>query len=189
MPLNLPGPPSGVPDQVMSKLHAFADGGHFTTRALSAARKEQLSLSTPHQVFTIGLDDVTGGGGLDRARPVGWRFLIEEGGRPIASAETTLFPDGTHEVSQTTEGPFVAATDDAVKAVKTLPELATGGFDLRLLRVPALYVWALWLHAAATDLLVPLAPSPIAKEGKPMPPAEFFTDLTDLARRSTPPPA
>jgi hypothetical protein len=188
MPLNLPGPPSGVPDQVMSKLHAFADGAHFTTRALSAARKGQLALSTPHQVFTMGLDDITSGGGLDRARPVGWRFLIEEGGRLIASAETTLLPDGTHEVSQTTEGPFVAGTDEAVKTVRNLPELAADGFELRLLRIPALYVWALWLHAPATDLLVPIAPSPIRKEGRPMPAAEFFADLSALASQMTPPP-
>jgi hypothetical protein len=187
MPLNLPGPPSGVPDQVMSKVRAFADGAKFTTRALSAARKDQLALSTPHQVFTMGLDDVTSGGGLDRAQPAGWRFLIEESGQPIASAETTLFPDGTHEVSQTTEGPFVAATDKAVKAVRNLPHLEAGSFELRLLRIPALYVWALWLHAPATDLLVPVAPSPIAKEGKPMTAAEFFADLSVLASKATRP--
>jgi hypothetical protein len=56
--------------------------------------------------------------------------------------------------------------------------------DLRLLRVNALYVMALWLHSPATDLLVPIAPSPIAKEGKPMPPAEFFADLSELASQA-----
>src|ERR1051326_1348175 len=101
MPLHLPDSPSGLPDRVMSKLHLFADGAHFTTPALSRARKDQLALSTPHQVFAMGLNDVTSGGGLDRAWPTGWRFLIEEGGRTIASAETTLLPDGTHEVSST----------------------------------------------------------------------------------------
>jgi hypothetical protein len=189
MPLHLPDPPHGVPDQVMSKLHAFADGAHFSTRGLSAARKDQLALSTPHQVFTMGLDDITSGGGLDRARPAGWRFLIHEGGRLIASAETTLLPDGTHEVSQTNEGPFNSATDNAVKAVQNLPELKPVDFELRLLRVPALYVVALWLHAPSTDLMVPLAPSPIGKDGKPVTPAEFFADLSELAARQTAPPA
>jgi len=189
MPLNLPDAPSGVPDQVMSKLHAFADGGKFTTPALRAARKERLALSTPHQVFTMGRDDITSGGGLDRARPVGWRFLVQEGGQPIASAETTLAPDGTHEVSHTTEGQFVAATDNAVKAIRNLPQLEAAGFELRLLRIPALYMMALWLHAPATDLLVPMAPSPIAKEGKPMEPAEFFADLSELATQAATPPA
>lgn len=187
MPLNLPGPPSGVPDQVMSKLHTFADGGKFTTPALRGAQKDQLALSTPHQVFTMGRDDVTSGGGLDRARPVGWRFLIHEGGRVIASAETTPLPDGTHEVSETVEGPFDAATDNAVTAVRNLPQLQGDNFELRLLRIPAVYIMALWLHSPSTDLLVPLAPSSIGKAGQPMPPAEFFADLSAVATHTAPP--
>lgn len=187
MPLHMPDPPPGVPDKVKSKLRAFADGSKFSTKALRGARKDQLDVSTPHQVFTIGLDDIASGGGLDRAQPVGWRYLVQEGGQLIASAETTLAPDGTQEVSQFTEGPFVAATDKAVKAVRKLPQLEVAGFELRLLRIPALYVMALWLHAPATDLLVPLAPSSIGKEGKPMPAAEFFADLSELASTATPP--
>ena len=187
MPLHIPDPPPDVPDKVKSKLRAFADGSKFSTKALRGARKDQLDVSTPHQVFTIGLDDITSGGGLDRAHLVGWRYLVEDSGQLIASAETTLAPDGTHEVSQFTEGPFVAATDKAVKAVRKLPQLEAAGFELRLLRIPALYVMALWLHAPATDLLVPLAPSPIGKEGKPMPAAEFFADLSELASTATPP--
>lgn len=187
MPLHLPDPPAGVPDKVRSKLHAFAEGSQFSTKALRGARKDQLDLSTPHQVFTMGLDDVTSGATLDRAQPVGWRYLIEEGGQLIASAETAPAADGSHEVAQFTEGPFVAETDKAVKAVRKLPQLEAAGFELRLLRIPALYVMALWLHSPASDLLVPLAPSPIRKEGKPMPAAEFFADLSGLASQATPP--
>ncbi len=187
MPLHLPDPPAGVPDKVKAKLRAFADGGHFSTKALRGAHKDRLDLSTPHQVFTIGLDDITSGGGLDKAQPVGWRYLVEDGGQLIASAETTQAPDGTHEVSQFTEGPFVAETDKAVKAVRKLPQLAAAGFELRLLRIPALYVMALWLHSPVTDLFVQLAPSPTHKEGKPVQAAEFLADLTELAARATPP--
>jgi len=189
MPLHLPDPPTGVPDKVRSKLRAFADGSDFSTKALRGARKDQLDVSTPHQVFTLGLDDIAAGGGLDRARPVGWRYLVEEGGQLIASAETRAAPDGTEEVSQFSEGPLVAETDKAVKAIRKLPQLAAAGFELRLLRVPTLYVMALWLHAPATDLLVPLAPSSIGKAGKPMPAAEFFADLSEVATRATTRPA
>lgn len=187
MPLHLPEPPSGVPDKVKAKLHAFADGAKFSTKALRGAQKDRLDLSTPHQIFTMNLDDITSGAGLDKAWPSGWRYLVVEGGQLIASAETTEAPDGTHDVSQFTEGPFVAATDDAVKAVRRLPQLQAAGFELRLLRVPALYVMALWLHSPAADLLVPLPPSPIRKEGKPVPAAEFLADLAELARTTMPP--
>ncbi|NUP47011.1 MAG: hypothetical protein HOW97_06790 [Catenulispora sp.] len=187
MPLHLPGPPADLPDRVMTKLHAFADGAKFTTPALREARKDHLSLSAPHQVFTMGLDDVAAGGGLDRARPVGWRFLIQEDGHPVASAETTQGPDGTDEVSHFNEGPFVGATDQAMTAVRTLPQLQATGFDLRLLRIPSVYMMALWLHSPDADMLVPLAPSPIGKEGKPVPVAEFFAELAELARQAQPP--
>lgn len=182
MPVHLPDPPQGVPDKIRSKLHEFADGSKFSTKGLRGARKDQLDVSTPHQVYTMGLDDIAAGAGLDQARPGGWRYLIEEGGQLVASAETEVTADGTHEISQFTEGPFVAATDKAVKAVRNLPQLAAAGFELRLLRIPAMYVMALWLHALAADLLVPLAPSPIGKDGKLMPATEFFSDLSTRIR-------
>ncbi|NBE81538.1 hypothetical protein [Micromonospora rubida] len=106
----------------------------------------------------------------------------------MASAETEVNPDGTQEVASFTEGPFVAATDLAVKAARKLPQLAAIGFELRLLRVPARYLMALWLHSPAADLLVPLPPSPIGKEGEPVLPAVFFSDLAGLAATATPPP-
>ncbi|GIG68812.1 hypothetical protein [Phytomonospora endophytica] len=182
MPLHLPEPPQVVPDKIRSKLHEFADGSKFSTKALRGPRKGQLDVSTPHRVFTMGLEDVAAGAGLERARPGGWRYLVEDGGQLVASAEATVTDDGDFELAQFTEGPFVAATDKAVKAVRKLPQLAAAGFELRLLRIPALYMMALWLHAAAADLLVPLAPSPIGKDGKPMPASEFFDDLAEEVR-------
>ena len=187
MPLHLPDPPTAVPDKVKTKLHAFADGDKFSTKALRGTRSDQLDLSTPHQIFTIGLDDITSGAGLDKAQPVGWRYLVTASGKTVASAETTTSPDGTQEVSQFTDGPFVAATDKAVKDVGKLPQVGAVGFELRLLRIPALYMMALWLHAPTTDLLVPLPPSPIKKEGEPLPAAEFFADLAALASNAAPP--
>ncbi|MEV0647999.1 hypothetical protein AB0I28_22305 [Phytomonospora sp. NPDC050363] len=187
MALNLPTPPRGAPDAIRAKLTEFAEGARFTTRALSQASQERLDVSTPHRIYTLGLDDIAAGHGLDQARPGGWRFLVEDDGALIASAETSEADDGTHELTQFTEGPFVAATDNAVKAIRGLPQLAVGGFELRLLRIPALYVMALWLHSPVTDLLVPLAPSPIGKEGRLVPAVEFFRALTTQNRPSARP--
>ncbi|PXX55643.1 hypothetical protein DFR70_121112 [Nocardia tenerifensis] len=187
MPLHLPEPPTDVSEKVKGKLHAFADGAKFSTKALRGARKERLDLSTPHQIFTMGLDDIVAGAGLTAAQPVGWRYLVVDGSETLASAETTLAPDGSQEMSQFTEGPFVLATDQTLKTVQKLPQLSAAGFELRLLRIPALYVMALWLHAPMADLLVPLAPSPIGKEGKPVPSAQFLSELAELAHAASPP--
>ena len=102
-------------------------------------------------------------------------------------AETKPGADGTHEVSHFNEGPFETATDNTVKTLHDLPELRAADYELRLLRIPALYMVALWLHMTAGDLLVPLAPSPIGKEGKPIPATEFFAELSHLAGHSAPP--
>ncbi|QLY28343.1 hypothetical protein H0264_23530 [Nocardia huaxiensis] len=189
MPLHLPEPPADVPGAVTRRLHAFADSGKFSTRALEATPRNRLELSTPHEVFTMGLDDLAANAGLDRARPVGWRYLVTDGSQIIASAETVQAPDGSQEVAQFTEGPFGVGTDKAVKTLRKLPQLEKKGYELRLLRIPALYLMALWLHSPAEDLLAPLEPSPIGKEGKPVPAADFLAELSELARNTTAPPA
>lgn len=182
MPLHLPDPPAGTPDKVRSTLHAFAGGAKFSTEKLRGARTEGLEISTPHEVYTIGLDDILADRGIDHARPVGWRYLIEADGEAIASAETAESDDGTQEISQFNEGPFVTATATAVRAAETLPQVAAGAFELRLLRIPALYLMALWLHSKAADLLIPMAPSPIGKEGQIVPVGQLISELNRQAR-------
>lgn len=182
MPLNTPAPPSGVPERVRTTLHALADDARFSTPALRLAQREQLDVSTPHQVFTLGLDDIESGAGLDAAQPVGWRYLVAAGGEVIASAEVGQNPDGSPQPAQFNEGRFVEATATAVRSARALPQLEKAAFELRLLRIPSLYLMALWLHSPATDLLVPLAPSPIGKEGQIVPPAQLFGELARQAR-------
>jgi len=187
MPLQLPDPPAGLPDTIRSGVRKLAGRPQISTEALRRARPHEVDVSTPHQIFTMGLDDLVAGRGLDSARPVGWRYVVEAAGQPIASAETTLAADGTtHLLSDINEGPFVGATADAVRSLHARRELQAGVLELRLLRIPALYVMALWLHSAATDLLVPLAPSPVGREGQLVPAAELITELATRARSVKP---
>ncbi|MEH1017762.1 MULTISPECIES: hypothetical protein [unclassified Micromonospora] len=181
MPLNMPEPPGRMREETRAKLGRVAGVRGMGLPALGAAAPENVEVSTPHQVFTMGLDDVEAGGGLERARPGGWRFLLESGGEVIASAETAETPEGARPPTFN-EGPYVGATATAVKAARALPQLATARFELRLLRIPALYLMALWLHSPTTDLLIPLAPSPIGSEGKVVPPPVFFRELAAHAR-------
>jgi hypothetical protein len=183
MPLHMPHPPPGLPDTIRSGVRNLAGHPHISTEALRGATPDEVDVSTPHQIFTMGLDDLAAGRGLDAAWSVGWRYIVEAAGRPISSAETTLAEDGTtHLLSHVNEGPFVGATADAVRAVQARPELQAADYELRLLRIPAIYVMALWLHSEATDLLVPLAPSPVGKEGHVVPAAELMSELSQLAR-------
>ncbi|MFF0474535.1 hypothetical protein [Streptomyces sp. NPDC004284] len=133
------------------------------TPALRAAQGP-LSPEHPLPVHVLG---VTGGPGhTPRTRLAGWRFLIRNGDRAIAAADTMLTPDGW-VFSHFFEGPYVSATERALLQAEALP--AT--YQPRLLSVPELYMLTLWLHAgpeadgtpaapAAADLMVPLAPAP-----------------------------
>ncbi|MFJ3906843.1 hypothetical protein [Streptomyces sp. NPDC090025] len=125
-------------------------------------------------------------------RLTGWRFLVRDGERAIAAADTMLTPDGW-AFSHFFEGPYVLATERALMRAEAL---ATP-YQPRLLSVPELYMLTLWLHAdtaadgastepGAADLLVPLAPAPpgIAADR----PYRMADLLPVIRTRRTPPP-
>src|SRR5688572_25633318 len=63
---------------------------------------------TPEQPLPVHvLDRMTPRSGPPRIRLDGWRFLIHEGGRAVAAADTVLTPDGW-AFSRFFEGPYVA---------------------------------------------------------------------------------
>ncbi|HBF80647.1 MAG TPA: hypothetical protein DD420_12210, partial [Streptomyces sp.] len=99
-------------------------------------------------------------------RLAGWRFLVRDGERTVAAADTVLTADGW-TFSHFFEGPYLASTELAVRQA----ESTATPYQARLLSVPELYMLTLWLHEdteddaaggtlAPTDVLVPLAPAP-----------------------------
>jgi hypothetical protein len=162
MPLNIPEPPEGAAAVVSSTVRAFAETGNFRLPALRNATGP-LQITQSHQVFTLGLTDLVAGRGLEAAQPSGWRFLIQDGEQVVAAAETISTGAGAaHLFSSFNEGPFARSTADAIRIAQQLSEVAHGNFELRLLRVPALYFTAVWVHdtEGTGDLLIPLAPAP-----------------------------
>ncbi|MFB7586355.1 hypothetical protein [Streptomyces sp. NPDC056169] len=135
------------------------------TPALRAAQGP-LSPELPLPVHVLGVTGAPGRTPSPRTRLTGWRFLIRNGDRAIAAADTRLTPDGW-TFSHFFEGPYVTATEQALLHAEALPT----PYQPRLLSVPELYMLTLWLHAdleadgttvapASADLLVPLAPAP-----------------------------
>ncbi|MFC8507990.1 hypothetical protein ACFU3J_34020 [Streptomyces sp. NPDC057411] len=137
------------------------------TPALRAAQGP-LSPELPLPVHVLGVGSAGAGaaGQPPRTRLAGWRFLIRNGDRAIAAADTMLTPDGW-SFSHFFEGPYVTATERALIQAEAL----LTPYQPRLLSVPELYMLTLWLHAdteadgdsvvpGAADLLVPLSPAP-----------------------------
>ena len=81
--------------------------------------------------------------------------------------------------------PVVAAAEHAMEVVQALPQVLKGTYELRLLRVTALYVMAIWLKGEGSDpdLIFPMAPAPeVLKPGHAYSAQEFTRLLHELAK-------
>ncbi len=184
MPLRAPEPAAS--DVVREAVRTFSGGRRFRTDQLRAAEPDSLTLSDPHEVFTLGLDDLRSGAPLRAARPTGWRYLVRSGDRVVAAAESVpAATDPTAQVfAQFNEGPFVTATARALDSARSEPQVAEQHFTQRLFHVPALHAMALWLHPddGDGDLLVPLAPFPLdVRTGVATPAAPLMRRLAERA--------
>ncbi|MFF5445326.1 hypothetical protein [Streptomyces sp. NPDC012888] len=163
MPLQFPPAPAPALRSVLAALGSPSALNEAHTPALRALQGP-VTAELPLPVHV--LDRVVAGGRPPRTRLTAWRFLIRGGDRFVAAADTRLTPDGW-AFSHFFEGPYVAATERALRQAESLGT----GYQPRLLSVPELYMLTLWLHGAvgaspaaglpaAADLLVPLAPAP-----------------------------
>ena len=178
-------PPKKAADAVNTTFLDFNKNRTFKSPSLRNATGD-LQLTEPHQVFTLGLSDLVNGKGLDAAKPTGWRYFVQQGDNVLASAQSGIAgSSGEHVFSAFSESRFVASSADAIRAAKEFPEVKQGGFELRLLSVPGLYVEALWLHdpQGKNDILIPLAPSPLELQlGSQVSVATLLKELVSKAK-------
>jgi hypothetical protein len=135
---------------------ALAATGRFPRRAGGA-----LSLSTPHPIFSAPLDRLAAGDRItEAAELVGWRALLEEDERVVAAVELPGREPGEGG-AVVNRGGFVDSTVKALRDAERHERAAAERLELRLFRVGALYLMALWLHpVGGDDLFYPLAPAP-----------------------------
>jgi hypothetical protein len=136
-------------------------------RALSdEERTTVLPLARPHPVYTAALDDIAAGRVLSDARLVGWRYFVSTEGGASQAAEVYCDAANAHTFAGINEGSFVDGTLAALKTLERRDDVSGGDFEWRVLRVPALYVFAVWLRSApgGGDLIVPLGPTHEALE-------------------------
>jgi hypothetical protein len=165
MPLRTLQPDPSVTDRIAVEVLGMAPPSGAQALALGGSEDRALGVAAPHPVFNLGLDALGSPDWTQRVEMTGWRYFVTSHGDVIAAAEaSTASANGPVQGTMTNEGPFVAGTEKALAQVESLPTVAKGTFALGLLRVPALYVVALWLRgegqSAGTDWLVPVAPAP-----------------------------
>jgi len=153
MPVTFPSPPSDGSAALQRGLEAIRTGRQLDPRggAAALAVSPNASAMRPYPVYELGLDDLAAGRGIDAARPVAWRYLLVSNGRARQAAE--IVPDrggGGSQFGALTTG-FVAGEEEALRLAEQLPEIKQGTYEIRALRVPALYVMALWLKDVQGD--------------------------------------
>ncbi len=156
MPIHLPPPPT--PGRELLSQHGF--GTTSRGRFSAAADSTPQYVTQPHRVYTIGREAILRDVLLSTAVPVAWRYLLVTQEAAVSAAELSDKGDGGLAFSEVNDGPFVQATIEALTTAEALDEVQRGDFELRLLKIPAVYVVALWLHSETDDLIIPMAPAP-----------------------------
>jgi hypothetical protein len=171
------------PEAVDAVRRALSATGRFPRR-----RGGALSLTVPHPLFTAGLETLAAERPLiEAAELTGWRVLLEEDEAVVAAAEVALSEgEAARSDASINRGAFVHATVEALRTAERDQRVESAQFEVRLLRVVALYVVALWLHSSEVDgdLFIPLTPAPAPlSAGAVYDTAQFESDLTGMAKR------
>lgn len=140
-----------------SELNKLFSTQELRTEILKETAPEDLTVTEPHQVFFIGLQDIADGKLLSSAVQTSWRYLLIDDQTAIGAVELGYI-EGSNELQllQINNGPFVKATIAGLNFAETLIEVQENDYEMRLLEIPALYVIALWLHGEK-DIIIPLS--------------------------------
>lgn len=183
-------PPDDAERLAASGLNEVTRTAHLKTAggaALTTLAPDQVTLSSAHEIHNVGLDAVAGRRPLAESPTVGWRYLVETPAGIVASSEVAADAGGRPTAfAQLNEGPFVESTAHSLADVERIPQVESGTYEVRMLRIPALYVAALWLKDldGGNDLIVPLVPAPdFLEAGRAYREAEFLDAIETPARQ------
>jgi hypothetical protein len=134
-------------------------------------------VNTPQEVFAFNVEDVANEADLRKARFIGWRYLVGTASSPTAAAEVFVNAEGNHIFGGLNSGVIAENTAKSIRQTLVSYKDSKEQYYLRLLRIPGLYLIALWLEdPSGTDILIPVAPVPPRLEA-----GGIYTDRSFLA--------
>lgn len=143
MPLKFPTPPQGGKTAVVDGLKVLTGPSTRVAAAGAPAPASGLQVMEPYAIYSIPLDDIVLKG-LDAAELIGWRYLIVSGQNVTQAAEIFTKRGGAPRLNALTTS-HARQMEDVFAKAEALPQVAKADYEIRSLRVPALYVTALWL--------------------------------------------
>lgn len=182
-----PQAPPELVASVTSELRTHVENEQLTISGMRGLAAPSVTVDSAHKVFNLGLEDIVAGKGLADLKANAWRFLVRSDSAPVAAAEAPVRGSArAGRLAAVNSGAFVAGTVAALGAANAEASIAAVDHEPRLLRIPALYVFALWLHAkgGGQDTIRVIAPAPDYLEvGRAYTPEEFLGLLRDPARQ------
>jgi len=157
-----------------------------TSNLEMAVRRAPTTLK-PHPLYTVNVDGVLDKRLLARCKRTAWQYILVQGGDPIGLAEVASNRDGrpgrlAYAARYSDE--YAKVMLAAMEAARVELENSPKDYALRILRAPAIYLQAVWMHAKDDDVFFPIAPVPAAIEpNKRITEAELTERLLPLARQ------
>jgi len=197
MPITSRNAPRPASARLVSHVTALLREKKSLPSAPAELQLEKMSHSEAHPVYYVPLDALAEGRLLQAATQTSWRYLLVQDDRAIAEAELSAATKGATKGRRRrsrakplaflglSHGPFTGATVDALHAAERLPQVAAADYELRLLKIPAVYLAALWLHGDGDDILIPMGNPPGGlKKNKPYTEKQVIRALAPMAEQT-----
>ena len=124
----------------------------------------------PHPIYVVGLADMAGDEGLSKASILGWRYLAQsDQARNYSFVVHQDASDASHRFAEMNRGLFVEGTLNIISDSQLQAKLDQGTYDLSVLMIHALGLFALWLRLknSSPDLITIVPPGPTYLEAWP----------------------
>jgi hypothetical protein len=120
-----------------------------------------IDLSQPLPVYSLGLEDIQEPGSIKKAKPVGWRYLIEKGGN-IGYADLVESSSGDQSFASLSRNRNAERLNEAAhvaeSVAKGLPDC-----EARILDIPAIHIAAIWLFGTNSTFIPYIDPEMLQK--------------------------
>jgi hypothetical protein len=155
--------------------------------AQTLKQKEPDGICAPHPLFNLDAADLANGEGLETASSDTFIYILESAGRPRGMATVRADSFGVAAaLTSLSFGAYAQSASTALALLSSHEKIRKCTYEVRVLRVIMLHLWAIWLKSnrkKVPDIIYPLTPTPAPLEaGKLYEADEFMAIVRPIAR-------